>query len=426
LSIVWTWPTITSLLGISGIVRTRRYLRRNRRYLEDDRVFLCHDQLIVIVPTIGRHDTYPALERSVRSYVDCLPACFPQFRVDVVVEEGCEAYQRISMLARYSPYIRVVVVPKSYSTPNHTRFKARANHFAHELRIAEGEARHDVWVLHMDDDTGVGLDTGIAMAQFIEKQRWAGDNAKHLAQGILTYPRENAVNRLTWLADAVRPADDVSRFARFTGRGLPLAGLHGELMLIRASIEASIGWDFGPATITEDAQLALIFCRRYPGSSAWFQGRCYGASPATARDFIKQRERWSWGLVGLACNRSVPLRHRLLLAYSVLSWIVGPMQHIAFVLAVGFLIGDVNTTPVSLFILPAWALNLAYTVWMYREGLKINAMVSQSGRRSWWERIAVIVLIPYFSLLEGIGGLLGLIRFVRRAENKFVVIAKPA
>lgn len=425
-TIMWTWPTLSTILGIFGIVRTRRYLRRNRRLLEDDEVFICHDQLIVVVPTIGRHDTYPALDRSVRSYVDGLPACFPRLRIDVIVEEDCEAYYDIAQLARSSPYIRVVVVPKRYITPNGTRFKARANHFSHELRIAEGEARDDVWVLHMDDDTGVGLDTGIAMAQFIEKQRWAGVDAKHLAQGILTYPRENAVNRLTWLADAVRPADDISRFSLFTGSGRPLAGLHGELLLVRASIEAGIGWDFGPAAIVEDAQLALTFCRLHPGRSAWFQGRCYGASPATVRDFIKQRERWAWGLVALAFNRTLPLRHRALLGYSVMSWIAGPLQHVVVVLAVGFLIGNINTTPVSLFILPAWALNMAYTVWMYREGLKINAMVSHTGRRKWWERFAVILLIPLFALIEGIGGFLGLLRFIRRAENKFVVIAKPA
>ena len=65
----------------------------------------------------------------------------------------------------------------------------------------------------MDDDTGVGPDTASALAQFINRQRRARpDDAKHMAQGILTYPRENAVNMLTWLADAVRPADDIARF----------------------------------------------------------------------------------------------------------------------------------------------------------------------------------------------------------------------
>ncbi|HEX8348252.1 MAG TPA: glycosyltransferase family 2 protein [Actinoplanes sp.] len=425
LTVLWSWPILSSLVGIYGAVSTRISLRRRRKWFDDSAAFRCNDMLVVVVPTIGRHDTYPALERSVLSYVHHLPACFPSMRVDIITEEGCEAQQRIRLLAARSPLIRVVTVPKRYTTANGTRFKARANHYSHELRIAEGEARDDVWVLHMDDDTGVALDTAIAMAQFIERQRWAGDDTRHLAQGILTYPRENAANMLTWLADAVRPADDIARFAAFTGAGTPLSGLHGELLLVRASIEATIGWDFGPKAIVEDAQLALTFCKRYPGRSAWFQGRCYGASPATVQDFIKQRERWAWGLVGLACNRTIPLRHRIFLAYSVVSWVAGPLQHVAFVLLVGALLGDMNTTPVSLLILPLWAINMGYTVWMYLEGLKINARVSEGGRRRWWEPIAVLLLIPVFSLLEGIGGFRGFVKFVRRAENKFVVIAKP-
>jgi egghead protein (zeste-white 4 protein) len=408
------------------MVSTRRRLRRNRRWFDDDETFLCHDQLVVVVPTIGRHDTYPALKRSVMSYVACLPQCFPRMRVDIITEEGCEAGARIARMAARSPLIRVVVVPKAYQTPNGTKFKARANNYSHEMRIAEGEARDNVWVLHMDDDTGVGLDTAIAMAQFIERQRWAGDREKHLAQGILTYPRENAVNRFTWLADAVRPVADLTVFSMFTGRGTPLSGLHGELLLVRASVEATIGWDFGPKAIVEDAQLSLIFCQRYPGRSAWFQGRCYGASPATVRDFVKQRERWAWGLIALVLNRSIPLRYRLFLMYSVVNWITSPLQHLAVVLVIGAALGSIDTTPESLFVLPLWALNMAYAVWMYWEGLRVNATVSQVGRRSWWEPMAVVALIPIFSLMEGAGALLGLLRFVRRAENKFVVIAKPA
>ena len=38
----------------------------------------------------------------------------------------------------------------------------------------------------------------------------------------------------------------------------------------------------------------------------------------------------------------------------------------------------------------------------------------------------VVALIPVFSVLEGIGGFKGFLKFVRREENKFVVIAKPA
>jgi beta-1,4-mannosyltransferase len=426
LTVAWTWPIIGTFIGIRGIHRTRKVLRDTRARWRRAEPVVCEDFLVVVVPTIGRHDTYPALERSVLSYIAYLPACFPWLRIDVVIEEGCEAEARIARLAARSELVRIVTVPRRYRTPRGTRFKARANHFAHELRIHQREDRNDIWILHMDDDTGVGPDTAVAMAQFIEEQFRAGRDAKHMAQGILTYPREYAVNRLTWLADSIRPADDIARFSAFTGSGTPRAGLHGELLLIRASVEATIGWDFGPRSLVEDAQFALIFCDLYKGRSAWFGGRCYGASPATIRDFIRQRERWSWGLVGLVFNRSVRLRNRILLAYSLVSWIVGPIQNVFIVLIVGLLIADTNNSPVSLFIIPIWALNLAYILWMYWEGLRLNAGVSKRGRRKWWEPFAVLLLIPFFGLLEGLGGFRGFLKFARRAENKFVVIAKPS
>ncbi|MEV0410881.1 glycosyltransferase family 2 protein [Streptomyces sp. NPDC050448] len=424
LSVIWSLPAIGVMVGFQGVLLIRRRLRKAHEMVAPAPVE--EDFLIVLVPTIGRHDTYPALERSVLSYVDHLPPYFPRMRVDVLTEEGCEAAERIDDLAAMNPLIRVVTVPKVYETANGTRFKARANHYAHELRIDEGEALDDVWVLHMDDDTGVGPDTAASMAQFVNRQRRAGDEGKHMAQGILAYPRENAVNRFTWLADAVRPADDIARFRAFTGLGTPVAGVHGELLLLRASIEATIGWDFGPKAIVEDAQLALTFCRKYPGRSDWFNGRCYGASPATTRDFIKQRERWAWGLVALCFNRTVPFRYRWFLMLCMVSWVLGPLQHVATVLLVAWFIGDFNTSPVTQSVVIMWSLSFAYVIWTYWEGLRLNALVSVNGKRGWWEPLAVLALIPLFSVLEGLGGLRGLIKFIKREENKFVVIAKPA
>ncbi|WP_258564209.1 glycosyltransferase family 2 protein [Streptomyces himalayensis] len=425
LTVVWSLPVVGVMVGIQGALLIRRRVRKSGKMVPPAPAE--QDFLIVLCPTIGRHDTYPALERSILSYVEHLPEWFPYMRVDILTEEGCEAAEDIDRLADSHPLIRVITVPKDYVPANGTRFKARANHYAHELRIAEGEALDYVWVLHMDDDTGVGPDTASSLAQFINRQRRAHpDKAKHMAQGILTYPRENAVNLFTWLADAVRPADDIARFRALTGMGTPAAGVHGELLVLRASIEAEIGWDFGPKEIVEDARLALTFCRRYPGRSDWFNGRCYGASPASAADFVKQRDRWAWGLVALCFNRAVPLRYRWFLSICVATWILGPLQHIGAVLLLGWLINDMNTSPVTQSIVILWALNFAYVIWTYWEGLRLNALASVSGRRKWWEPIVVVALIPVFSVLEGLGGFKGFLKFVRREENKFVVIAKPA
>ncbi|MDG4824880.1 glycosyltransferase family 2 protein [Asanoa sp. WMMD1127] len=424
-TVVWTYPVIGTIAGLVGAVITRRRLRRDRLTAADNRVIQCRDRLVVVVPTIGRHDTYPALDRVVRSYITYLPECFAKLRVDVVIEEGCEAAEKIYRLGEISRYIRVVTVPQSYHTVNGTKFKSRANNYAHELRIAQHEDRDDVWVLHMDDDTGVGLDTAIALARLIEQQRGLGDEACHLAQGILTYPREHANNRLTWLADASRPIADVTVYSAFTGSGHPLAGVHGELLLVRASVEAEIGWDFGPEAIVEDAQFALIFSRRYPGRSAWFAGRCYGASPATVRDFFRQRERWAWGLIGLALDDRLPLRDRLYIGYSTFTWVISPLQHLGTILLVGWVLGSFDTVPLTLMVLPIWALNMAYAIWLYSEGLRINVSVSRRAKYRWWEGIAVILLVPLFSLMEGVGAVRGLIKHIRGGQQQFVVIAKP-
>lgn len=420
-TVLWTLPCGSSLLGVAGGLRTVRRLRRTRR--EPPPPAVRDVFLLVVVPTIGRFATLPALERAVLSYVRCLPVHFPLMRVDIVVEQGCEALARVAALA--GPQVRIVVVPRGYRTLRRTRFKARANHYAHELRIREGEARDDVWVLHMDDDTGVDVDTGAAMARFVHAQRHRGAEAAHLAQGVLTYPREHGARRLLWLADAVRPSGDLSVFALTTGTGTPRAGVHGELLLVRASVEAGIGWDFGPRAIVEDAQFALLFAGRHPGRSDWFAGRSLGAAPASVTDLVRQRERWAWGLLELSVNRSVPLRHRLLLLHNMLIWACGPLQHVAVLLAAGALLGDLDTLPVTAALLPVWAMNIAYQVWTYWEGLKVNTRASADGRRRWWERFAVVTLMPLFSLWEAAGVLCGVVRFVRHGETTFTVIAKP-
>lgn len=421
---IWSLPALSTLVGVYGMFVARRHMKEIREmenYLEAS----VYDKLIVVVPTIGRHDTYPALERSVISYCRYLPAYFPHLRIDVIAEEGSEALSRIYALGERSPIVRIVVVPKHYQTRAGTRFKARANHYSHELRIMEGDVRDDIWVLHMDDDTAVGPDTSMSIVKFINDQRRSPE-PKHLAQGVLTYPRENAANWFTWMADSVRPADDLSRFAALTGGGTPLSGLHGELLLIRSSIEAKIGWDFGPKAITEDAQLALMFCQLYPGRSGWFEGRCYGASPATVRDFLKQRERWAWGLVGLSMNKSIPLRNRIFLGYCVSNWVLGPMQNIVFVLIIALLLHMFSLSPATPYVLILWTMNMAYAVWMYWEGYKANIDASATRqRRRLLELICLVLFIPLFSLLEGFGGIRGFYRIVTRKENQFVVIAKP-
>jgi hypothetical protein len=421
-SVLWTLPVLTaapSLLG--GLLTSRRLRAPDAPWSAPGTV---DDLLVVVVPTIARHDTCPALERVIASFLAWLPERFAQFRIDVVVEQDCEAADTVAALASHGLPVRVLTVPRGYRTPGGSRFKARANHFAHLQRITEGEARDDVWVLHMDDDTGIGPDTVDSLAGFIAQASTPG-RLRHLGQGVLTFPREQAGSRLIWLADAIRPGCDIGLFSASTGRGSPRCGLHGELLLVRASAEASIGWDFGPRCLVEDAEFAMLFCERYPGLSGWFPGRSYGASPLGLRDFLRQRERWVWGLLELAVRSRRPWRLRAPLVKNVAVWVCSPLQHPGVVLLGGLLIGDLDTTPVHAVLVPVWSLAMGCCVWLYWEGLRLNTLASARPRPHWWEPVALLVLLPVLTALEAAGVVRGVVRFLRQGEQAFTVIPKP-
>jgi hypothetical protein len=433
LTVIWSAPALLSLMAVAGAVAAWR-TTRHRRGVPADRV---SELLVVQIPTIGRSDVMPALRRVVTSMEDSLPGFFDNWRVDVVAEESSEAINELEELR--SDHVRVLYVPSSFRTPGGTKAKARANSWLDLRRVEEGESRDDVWILHMDDDTAIGPDTAAACARFVISNRANGSRTrralkpsrrtpKYLAQGVLTYPREFSHSRMVWLADAVRPASDLSVFRLTTGGGRPLLGAHGELLLVRSDVETSIGWDFGRLlSITEDANFALLFSHRYPGRSDWFPARCYGSSPESFADLVTQRKRWSRGLLHVASNRLVPLRFRVLLGYALLTWVLGPLQHVLVVLAVAAILGVRYTAPVQQWLLLPWALNMGVAVWTYLVGLRTNSHVSaQRVRARDW---CALILIPLFSFIEGWAGMLGLIEFTkdRLGANRselFQVIAK--
>jgi beta-1,4-mannosyltransferase len=423
-SFVWTLPIILTAQGIAGALRARNITARAEQ-MRSGTVVSSSEQLIVVVPTVGREDTYTALTRVLHSFSSAMPAYFSSFRVDVVIEEDCETRRELLLLESVTPMLRVLTVPRDFRTPRGTRFKSRANHYAHLRRLHEGEARDDVWVLHMDDDTSVNSYTAAQLAEFVERQRRAGDGGKHLAQGILTYPREFSRNRLTWYADAVRPGCDISFFPVTTGLGRPRFGLHGELLLVRASVEAEIGWDFGPRTIVEDAEFAMHFCVAHPGRSAWIPACSYGSSPSSLGDFVKQRERWVWGLLELLRHDAIPLRRRLVLLPTIALWVGAPIANPIVLLAIGLLLGDADTTPANMLIGFVWAVNFAFYIWLYWEGFKVNASWSAIRLRHWWEPFAVVVATPFFAAMECLGIVSGAARFIWNSDMRFTVIDKP-
>ena len=118
-----------------------------------------------------------------------------------------------------------------------------------------------------------------------------------------------------------------------------------------------------------------------------------------------------------------------MLGYAMSSWIVGPLQHVAFVLAAALIMGTTNTSPVLQGLTTIWGCNIAVQIWSYIEGLRHNLHASGIAHPHWKHRLSLL-LIPYFSLIEGWAGLRGAVEFVkdRRGTHKgelFEVISKP-
>lgn len=450
LSVVWSVYAPLIVIGLIGAMSLRRQRRRGRKSVLDDsnegpltsatEVSLRRRRnkplrseykgrssrlLVVTVPTLLAHGNLPALERVLHSLLLNLPEYFDRFHVDVITEGDVDMRSLqdwIERCGRMAEPIRIVNVPSDYSTPLGARFKTRANQFGMEVRREAGENTEECYVYHLDDDTHIGRDTAASLAEFIELD---GDHFL-LAQGILTFPHELTPSKFCRLADSIRPADDVTRFAFFTGvMGTPLGGLHGEHLVIRADIEDEIGWDF-PDTVIEDAYFAIQFATKYPKRSTTLNSYSYGASPASARDLLRQRRRWMEGLLHLAFNRRLPLLRKLPLLYSIFTWTLAPFQFVGLALLISYLSGIGNTSPVSPVFLPLWALSLAGVFWFYLEGLKVNLSASDRPRPHLFLSLVIIPGIYLITFIETIGVVLGIVRFMGFGSQKISeVITKP-
>jgi hypothetical protein len=420
-TIIWTLPFGVGVIGIYGAFISRPIIKAQPR---EGEVGLTNIPLDVVITTIGTKRTFGALTRVVRSTLH-FAAYFSNYAVHIVTEEAGDALDLIRTLAA-EVGAEVVVVPRDFKTHNGSRFKARAAHFSLWRRITQlgglGKIEFNHWTYHIDDDTAVHGDTARNIAAFMMAN--VSSDSLHLAQGILVYCRQASSNMWMWLADAIRTADDLFRFAATTATGTPRAGLHGENLLVRTRILAEIGWDFGPNEIVEDSRFALLFSSLYPGKSGWFTARCYGAPPDNSGDFIKQRARWAEGMMRLVFNRSLPLRSRLLVAHNMFVWSLGVFQPVMTVAFMSFLVGDFNVAPVTPWLAPLWIVSVGYTYWAYWEGLRQNAYASGWKSPSMVHRVVLLPGIIWFSLLEGLGGTIGSLRYFTQQSTQFDVILK--
>jgi beta-1,4-mannosyltransferase len=208
----------------------------------------------------------------------------------------------------------LVVVPSGYETPNGAGFKARALHYACEVRMNRGIDTTNDWVYHQDTETMIGEDTVLGNLDFVTEP---GDD-RLIGAGIILYPlgwkyKYNSVEETT------RSVGDIGALGQMRLWGAVPFGYHGSHLIVRADVENDLGWDYGKVR-SEDLLFSLMLRERFGGVTRELKGFAYEKPPFTLGDQLKQRRRWILGSVEVLKRRDVALKHKLPLLYSLSSW----------------------------------------------------------------------------------------------------------
>ena len=296
--------------------------------------------------------------------------------------------------------LRYIVVPEDYRTPNKSKYKARALHYATEY----SPIPDDAWIVHLDEESHPTASGIKGICAMIQEEEASG--ALRIGQGAILYHRKWREHPILTLADNVRTGDDFARFHFQHRLGVTIFGLHGSYIVARNDVVKSIGFDFGPqGSITEDAFWALVAMER-GYRCRWVDGYIEEQSTESAGDFVRQRRRWYQGLVKVVLYAPVKLWWRLPLGINTFLWTLAPFAMLYTVSH--FFYGFSHEWWIR-----AMA-NFSFSAFgvLYLMGLKAN--LDEHGIKGWFKRsgwyVAQIVLFPFFTLLEALGVMMALIR----------------
>jgi egghead protein (zeste-white 4 protein) len=320
--------------------------------------------------------------------------------IEVVVDYG----DNILLLPQHDKDVRVIIVPKDYRTPNNSRFKARALHYA----LWHSSISDRAWIVHLDEETQPTSSAIKGICNFIRQEELSQE--LRIGQGGLIYHREWERHPFLTLADTGRTGDDFARFYFQHRLGVTLFGLHGSFIVVRNDVEKAIGgFDFGPqGDITEDAFWAVKAMEKGL-RCAWVEGYLEEQSCMSFLDFLRQRRRWFQGLIKVALHAPVKLRWRFCLGLSTTLWGLAPF---AMLFTFANLFHNVGINPI-IRILASYS--FATFAALYITGLKAN--MDEHGVRGWGRRtlmtLVVFSLLPVFAAMEGLGVLWAMVSPVK-------------
>ena len=302
-------------------------------------------QVRLVVRIVTRGENVSVVKESIlaihRSFAECLPVT-GHYRIEVVSDLAVTLGDRTGLT-------KVVVVPPDYQTAAGSLYKARA------LAYLQSQTRPEPgdWYLYLDEESRVDSAMLAGVYRFIARAHASHNRRirrRIIGQGAILYQGGHWFFRG---ADGLRTADDLGRFRLQYALGMPLFGIHGSYIVVRAEDDLKLSFDVGPHnSITEDAAWALrAWARGY--RFRWVEGYLHEQPPQHIMDFVRQRARWLSGIRLVVLDRDIPLRYRACLGIFTVLW---QLAFLPFVVAIAALV--VHIAPFSWMRMPAdfaWA-----------------------------------------------------------------------
>jgi len=286
----FTW-SVTYFLIIAGAFGYIAYKPGRKPYKADNVEF--------VIVTVANNKVKNTLMESLTS----LRRRFRDKVVWVVVDEGAELIPFLNSLSFSDPFLRLVVVPKEYLSGR--RGKVRAMSYFVKYFVND-----DVWYVFLDDDNIVLNDDFLYEIPYYEEKGYVAFNP-------ILKPRKSR-SVLAYVIDWFRYFNDLTIYRFFTGfLGIPLLGLHGELLGVKGSVLSELDLTFN--SITEDFRIAAELVKK--GYKTWQSSTVVSIkSPNSIKDFQMQRARWFKGLIHDL--KYAPLAMKVLVMIKSTLWVV--------------------------------------------------------------------------------------------------------
>lgn len=285
---------------------------------------------------------------------------------------------------------RLFVIPQSFQTSRGTRYKARALAYASEV----SDLRDSDWIFHLDEESQPSGDLIDGIARHIYKNYRRAN--PEIGQGAITYIRLLDRHPFMALADCGRTGMDLGPFYLQFLLNRVILGFHGSFILVNNWVEKSIdGFNVPPGLdIAEDCYWALKAQER-GHRFAWVDGFLEEQSTQHWMDFLKQRARWTEGLIEVIVQSGVKWYNKLLVATVIGLWVVTAFSAIYTIshLFYGF------ASPMWIRVVGSISWGTLVTTYLY--GLSINLRHTKLTRMGKLKYYPLMLLwLPVIYLLE--------------------------